>query len=73
MSIHTEANCLQPLLQNDVSNNCLPAEMQAFIDTTVKISMSALLTPLLGYYLTSQWGFAITLYAIMQSKQTDKS
>lgn len=65
MSIYIEANCLQPLLQNDVSNNCLPTEMQAFIDTTVKVSMSALLTPLLVYHLTSQWGFAITLYAIM--------
>lgn len=50
MSIYIEANCLQPLLQNDVSSNCLSIEMQAFIDTTVKVSMSALTTPLLVYY-----------------------
>lgn len=57
MSIYIEANCLQPLLQNDVSNNCLSTDMKAFIGAAVKVSMSALMTPLLEYYPQESMGF----------------
>lgn len=68
MSIYVEANCLQPLLQNDVSNNCLSTEMQAFMDTAVKVSMSALMTPLLVYYPHQSVGFCFCMLLCNQNR-----